>query len=316
MMTNPERVLASLRDVAGVEGSWLLGVNGQVHARDLSALYPDSILESLGTRFVQMTDAAADHLPGCTEDLFLRFDSRTLFLRRVGPLVLVVLTLPTTNPQSLRIGVHLVFRQLTAPPSAPAPAPPGRVVAAPARLPSLSSWRRHPPRGPPRPRRPSALPASGAADQHDVFPSPLRPHILSAFNDPHPPDNTQPDQMNPTRVPDILPFLTQSTFFMVFMAMAAAALFIFLERGSVPERFRSVMAVSVVILAIAATNYFYMFNVYRDGLARGDGHFPTAFRYIDWLLTTPLLLLEFPLLLGVGARGVSIHASGSSSWTW
>ena len=110
--------------------------------------------------------------------------------------------------------------------------------------------------------------------------------------------------MNPTQVRDILPFLTQSTFFMVFMAMAATALYICLERGSVPERFRSVMAVSVVILAIAATNYFYMFNVYREGIARGDTHFPTAFRYIDWLLTTPLLLLEFPLLLGVGARGI------------
>lgn len=104
---------------------------------------------------------------------------------------------------------------------------------------------------------------------------------------------------------DILPSVTQSTFFMVFMAMAAAALFVLLERPHVPTRFQPVMAVSVVVLAIAATNYFYMFNVYRDGLSRGDTHFPTVFRYIDWLLTTPLLLLEFPLLLGVGARGAS-----------
>lgn len=111
--------------------------------------------------------------------------------------------------------------------------------------------------------------------------------------------------MHPTLALDVLPAVTQSTFFMVFMAMAAAALFITLERTNVPERFRPVMGVSVVILAIAATNYFYMFNVYREGLSRGDGHFPTVFRYIDWLLTTPLLLMEFPLLLGVGARGVA-----------
>ena len=111
--------------------------------------------------------------------------------------------------------------------------------------------------------------------------------------------------MTPLIAFDVLPLITQSTFFMVFMAMAAAALFIFLERPTVPQRFHSVMAVSVVILGIAATNYFYMFNVYRDGLARGDNHFPTVFRYIDWLLTTPLLLLEFPLLLGIGARGAA-----------
>lgn len=109
--------------------------------------------------------------------------------------------------------------------------------------------------------------------------------------------------MNPTLALDMLPSVTQSTFFMVFLAMSATALFILLERNSVPERFRSVMGVSVVILAIAATNYFYMFNVYREGLSRGDTHFPTIFRYIDWLLTTPLLLMEFPLLLGIGARG-------------
>lgn len=110
--------------------------------------------------------------------------------------------------------------------------------------------------------------------------------------------------MNPDLI-QTLQLVTQSTFFMVFMAMAATALFIFIERANVPQRFQSVMGVSIVILAIAATNYFYMFNVYREGLARGDAHFPTTFRYIDWILTTPLLLMEFPLLLGVGKRGVA-----------
>jgi len=31
--------------------------------------------------------------------------------------------------------------------------------------------------------------------------------------------------------------------------------------------------------------------------------FPTIFRYVDWVLTTPLMLIKFPLLLGLGPRG-------------
>lgn len=159
MISNPERVLASLRDVAGVEGSWILGTDGQIHARDLSALYSDAILAALGPRFVQMTDVVADHLPGCGEDLSLHFHSRTLHLRRAGSFILVILALPTTNLPSLRIGVHLVFRQLTAPPviappsaSFPVPAPRAGVVPRP---PAASAR----PAAPTASPRPTPLPA-------------------------------------------------------------------------------------------------------------------------------------------------------------
>ena len=163
MMSNPEHLLASLRDVAGVEGSWLLGTDGQIHARDLSALYSDAILAALKPRFLQMTDVIADHLPGCGEDLSLRFQSRTLHLRRAGSLILVVLALPTTNIPSLRIGLHLVFRQLTAPPviapppaSFPAPAP--RAVGVPPRPPAVAPR----PGAPARPAPPAAKPQSNS----------------------------------------------------------------------------------------------------------------------------------------------------------
>jgi bacteriorhodopsin len=92
---------------------------------------------------------------------------------------------------------------------------------------------------------------------------------------------------------------------LVFIAFAACALFLALERDRVPDRFRTTLRVSVVYLAIAAINYFYMKDVYASGVATGAVRFPTEYRYIDWILTTPLMLLKFPLLLGVGRKGMS-----------
>ncbi len=99
-----------------------------------------------------------------------------------------------------------------------------------------------------------------------------------------------------------------SSFTLVFVAFAACALFLALERDRVPEQFRTTLRVSVVYLTIAAINYYYMKDVYAAGIGSGQSHFPTSYRYVDWILTTPLMLLKFPLMLGVGKRGVSFMA--------
>ncbi len=77
-----------------------------------------------------------------------------------------------------------------------------------------------------------------------------------------------------------------------------------LQQGSFQPRFRTAGIVSAVLLSIAAISYYFMFNLYKDGVAAGNSVFPTQFRYMDWLLTTPLLLVEFPLLLGIGKKGI------------
>jgi sensory rhodopsin len=101
----------------------------------------------------------------------------------------------------------------------------------------------------------------------------------------------------------ILQEITQATFFMAMLAMMGAAIFMFMQQNSLPERFKTAGAVSVVLLTIAGVSYYFMFHTYQSGLLAGKTEFPTHLRYVDWLLTTPLLLLEFPLLLGMGARG-------------
>lgn len=93
------------------------------------------------------------------------------------------------------------------------------------------------------------------------------------------------------------------TFIMTFMGMIAASIFFFVERSSVAPGYRSAISVSGLICAIAALNYFYMKDIYIVGIASGSGRFPTEFRYIDWLLTVPLMLVKFPTLLGLGPKG-------------
>jgi sensory rhodopsin len=97
--------------------------------------------------------------------------------------------------------------------------------------------------------------------------------------------------------------LLDMSFTLTFIAFLACAIFLYLERDRVPEGFRLVTRVSIVYLCIAAVNYFYMRGVYADGAAKGQSIFPTSFRYVDWILTTPLMLMKFPLLLGIGQKG-------------
>ena len=57
------------------------------------------------------------------------------------------------------------------------------------------------------------------------------------------------------------------------------------------------MLVAALITGIAAVHYFYM----REQWVL-DGSSPTELRYIDWILTVPLMVVEFALLTGVGMR--------------
>ena len=81
------------------------------------------------------------------------------------------------------------------------------------------------------------------------------------------------------------------TFFTGYMAMFAAAVFFFFERGRVSDKWKLSLLVSGLITGIAAVHYFYMRDYY---MATGEN--PTALRYIDWTLTVPLMCVEFYLL--------------------
>jgi sensory rhodopsin len=81
------------------------------------------------------------------------------------------------------------------------------------------------------------------------------------------------------------------TFFTGYMAMFAASIFFFFERGQVDGKWKTSLLVSGLITGIAAVHYYYMRDYY---VATGEN--PTALRYIDWTLTVPLMCVEFYLL--------------------
>jgi bacteriorhodopsin len=82
------------------------------------------------------------------------------------------------------------------------------------------------------------------------------------------------------------------SFWLISMALVASTAFFFLERDRVASKWKTSLTVSGLVTLIAAVHYFYMRDVW---VATGTS--PTEFRYIDWLLTVPLLMVEFYLIM-------------------
>jgi sensory rhodopsin len=91
------------------------------------------------------------------------------------------------------------------------------------------------------------------------------------------------------------------TFFVGCMAMMAASAFFFLSLNQFDKKWRTSVLVSGLITFIAAVHYFYM----RDYWA-SFGESPTFFRYVDWILTVPLMCLEFYLILKIAGAKQSL----------
>lgn len=96
--------------------------------------------------------------------------------------------------------------------------------------------------------------------------------------------------------------IVQAALMLGFVAMAAGAFYFFMERGDLKPEHRSVASYAAVIALIAAIMYYVMkdtvlFPGGTIGLAEIDATMPL--RYIDWLLTTPLLLVEFGLIVAI-----------------
>ena len=82
------------------------------------------------------------------------------------------------------------------------------------------------------------------------------------------------------------------SFWLVSMACLAATVFFFLERSSVPAGWRVSITVAGLVTGIAFIHYMYMREVWIM-----TGESPTVYRYIDWLITVPLLMVEFYIIL-------------------
>jgi bacteriorhodopsin len=82
------------------------------------------------------------------------------------------------------------------------------------------------------------------------------------------------------------------SFWLITMALMASTVFFFLERDRVSAKWKTSLTVSGLVTLVAAVHYLYMREVWVS-----TGSSPTVFRYIDWLITVPLLMIEFFLIL-------------------
>jgi bacteriorhodopsin len=90
--------------------------------------------------------------------------------------------------------------------------------------------------------------------------------------------------------------LTFFLFFVGYISMGAAFVFFMSERSNVAPEYRTTMTISALIVGIAAFHYYYMRGVYAD-----FGEVSIEYRYMDWIITVPLMALKFPSLVGKDA---------------
>ncbi len=82
------------------------------------------------------------------------------------------------------------------------------------------------------------------------------------------------------------------TFWIISISMVASTLFFFLKDQELTAKWKTSLSVISLVTLIAAVHYFYMRDVWVE-----TGQSPTVFRYIDWILTVPLQMIEFYLIL-------------------
>jgi len=101
-------------------------------------------------------------------------------------------------------------------------------------------------------------------------------------------------------------------------SMLFTSLFLFIARERVLPKYRMAVMVSATVTSIAAYHYFRMFDSFNHayglneitGAANGQGgveaalavgaaNYNVGYRYIDWFLTVPLLLVELVAVLGL-----------------
>lgn len=104
-------------------------------------------------------------------------------------------------------------------------------------------------------------------------------------------------------------FFVYNAFSFTLATMAATTLFLWISRSQVGPAYRTAVTISGLVTAIAAYHYLRIFQSWegafevRDGVVTVTGMaFNDAYRYVDWLLTVPLLLIELVLVMRLSSE--------------
>lgn len=102
--------------------------------------------------------------------------------------------------------------------------------------------------------------------------------------------------------------LVYNSFSFVIAAMGAATLFFLLIRSRIAPQHRMAVTLTTLVTGIALYHYLRIFSSWEGAFGFVDGQyvqdgkpFNEGYRYVDWLLTVPLLLAELVVVLKLSA---------------
>jgi len=131
MMDSSEPLLAPLRDVAGVLGSFAIDRTGAITATDLPPLLDTDMLREVGPRLLRLEETLGSGGKG-PESLVLRFDQQRIVVRFLAQGALGVLTTHTVNAAMLKMALTLTARRFD-------PSATGRTSAPPPEMSTVAS---------------------------------------------------------------------------------------------------------------------------------------------------------------------------------
>lgn len=98
--------------------------------------------------------------------------------------------------------------------------------------------------------------------------------------------------------------LIYNAFSLTIAVMGAFTIFVFLGRSQVAPAYKTALTVSGLVTLIAFYHYLRIFESWEAAYSVVNGQitptgvkFNDAYRYVDWLLTVPLLLVELVLVM-------------------
>ena len=96
------------------------------------------------------------------------------------------------------------------------------------------------------------------------------------------------------------------------VSMLATTIYTLVAQQRVLPKYRTALVMSSMVTFIAAYHYFRIFNSFHESstgdavkVGVGQGAFNEAYRYVDWILTVPLLLVEVVAVLGLAKAASS-----------
>ena len=98
------------------------------------------------------------------------------------------------------------------------------------------------------------------------------------------------------------------------VSMLACTIYTLVSQPRVLPKYRVALVMSSMVTFIAAYHYMRIFNSFEDsfnhetgalGVGTGHGAFNEAYRYVDWILTVPLLLVEVVAVLALAKAAAS-----------